>query len=337
MNRAYKPANIFAGGWSAEKAARLNNVQLPEKTRCKGCHKLKALSQYSNKQLIELRQRVAGPQAEKAKAPAAEIITCRNCTSGQVQELTCILCHQTKSLEEFGKTQRKTPDLARCTICVHEQGLEKWPDREWQEEESDEAFSDEDERTGTVTSNPYESSSYQTRTQVSSISSQLKEVNLAAHNTRVPSYPTTKTGPTVTTHSDLLGSYSDAGFSGGKSDEKGKGKAKENDPVGWQDFAKKAQMDKHEEFTGYDSTGGAHRQVRSPSTVATNDSVEVITDTPRGRREFQQAKGKNSRFAKVDRGPDSKIMEERWRAANVKKAFVGRQVTYSDEEDSGYD
>ncbi|KAL8708524.1 MAG: hypothetical protein Q9220_006576 [cf. Caloplaca sp. 1 TL-2023] len=55
-----QPPNVFAGGWSADKAA---------KTRCKVCRKFKTIANYSNKQQIELRQRIAGPNGEKAKSP----------------------------------------------------------------------------------------------------------------------------------------------------------------------------------------------------------------------------------------------------------------------------
>lgn len=71
--------------------------------------------QFSNKQQLDLKQRIAGFQGVRAKLPTAEIITCRTCTSGQTQELTCILCGEAKGLEAFGKTQRKNPDTAVTT------------------------------------------------------------------------------------------------------------------------------------------------------------------------------------------------------------------------------
>lgn len=82
------------------------------RTRCKGCHKLKAVSLYSNKQQLDLKQRIAGHQGDKAKLPTAEVITCRACTSGQTQELSCCICGEAKGLEAFGKNQRKNPDTA---------------------------------------------------------------------------------------------------------------------------------------------------------------------------------------------------------------------------------
>ncbi|KAL8716571.1 MAG: hypothetical protein Q9225_006110 [Loekoesia sp. 1 TL-2023] len=325
-----KPASIFAGGWTPEKAARLNNIKLPDKTRCNGCHKLKALSLFSNKQLIDLRQRIAGRQGEKAKAPTAEIITCRTCTSGQVQELTCFICGETKGLEAFGKTQRKNPDTARCILCVHEQGVQKWADREWNEGEKEGDLSDA-ETSGSAPTNPYASSSHQHDDGLSAVSLALKEVNLAAHN-KVHGHQAAKTGSTVITNSDLLGSYSDVGLTD-ETSGKGKGKAKENTPSNWQDFASKIRGSDVVEFTGYDSKGDAHHQIRSTSTVASDESVVIMTDAPRGRSGVPKAQGGKQQFAKVPRGPSPEMRKDSMVTA-LKSAATGRTVTYSDDEDT---
>ncbi|KAI4177443.1 MAG: hypothetical protein LQ343_000424 [Gyalolechia ehrenbergii] len=328
-----KPANVFSGGWTPEKAAKLLNIQLPDKTRCKGCHKLKALGLYSNKQLTDLRQRIAGPQGEKAKAPTAEIITCRTCTSGQIQELTCFICCEAKGLEAFGKTQRKNPDTARCILCVHEQGIQKWADRDWQDEDSAGEVSDEDGHSRTATTNPYETSSYQRDDAVSAVSSALKEVNLAAHNNAYDNQAS-KTGSTVITQSDLLGSYSEiGGFSGTSGNDKGKGKEKENATPNWQNFAATQRRDEPVEFTGYDAKGGAQRQVRSPSTVASERSVEIVTDRPRGRSGPSQPKGGKHQFARVPRGPSPELRKDSMITA-LKAGATGRTVSYSDDEDT---
>ncbi|KAL8692006.1 MAG: hypothetical protein Q9218_002877 [Villophora microphyllina] len=62
------------------------------RTKCKVCHKIKTISNFSNKQLIDLRHRITGPNGDKARSAVAEIITCRACTGGPVNELTCCIC-----------------------------------------------------------------------------------------------------------------------------------------------------------------------------------------------------------------------------------------------------
>ncbi|KAI4186280.1 MAG: hypothetical protein L6R41_003580 [Letrouitia leprolyta] len=313
-----KPASVFAGGWSADKAAKLANVQLPDKTRCKGCHKLKALGLFSNKQLTDLRQRVAGPHGEKAKAPTAEVITCRTCTSGQIQELTCFICNETKGLEAFGKTQRKDPDRA---------GMQKWADRDWNNEDSAGEASDDDEYSRTITTNPYDTASYQRDDTVSAVSSALKEVNLAAPNNSY-GHKKSQNRSTFVTQSDLFGSYRDAGGPSERaSDIKGKGKERETN---WQSFAATQRPDPVV-FTGYDSKSGAHRQVHSPSVAAREQSVEIVTDKPRGRSNVSKPKGGKHAFAKPPRGPSPEMRKDSV-INSLKNAAVGRTVSYSDDE-----
>ena len=84
------------------------------RTRCKVCHKIKNISNFSNKQLLDLKHRIAGVHGDKAKSPIAEIIACRACTQGSVHEMTCCICNEPKSLDGFSKAQRKDPDNAVC-------------------------------------------------------------------------------------------------------------------------------------------------------------------------------------------------------------------------------
>ncbi|KAL8680166.1 MAG: hypothetical protein Q9186_003633 [Xanthomendoza sp. 1 TL-2023] len=136
-----KPANIFAGGWSEQKA---------QKTRCKACHKIKAMTHFSAKQQLDLKHRIAGPHGEKAASAIAEIITCRACNGGSNYEMTCVICGEPKGLAAFSKAQRKDPDNARCLLCVNEHVTEPWAHVERNEELSDED-SDNDSTTDTYT------------------------------------------------------------------------------------------------------------------------------------------------------------------------------------------
>lgn len=44
--------------------------------------------------------------------------TCRMCTPGQTQEITCCICNETMGLDKFAKNQRDKPERARCIKCV---------------------------------------------------------------------------------------------------------------------------------------------------------------------------------------------------------------------------
>ncbi|KAL8940531.1 MAG: hypothetical protein Q9211_002234 [Gyalolechia sp. 1 TL-2023] len=218
-------------------------------------------------------------------------------------------------------------------LCVHEQGIQKWADKDWQDEDSAGEVSDEDGHSRTATTNPYENSSYQRDDAVSAVSSGLKAVNLAAHNNAY-GHKASKTGSTVITQSDLLGSNSDIGVPNETSgNDKRKGKETETATSNWQNFAGTKRRDEPVEFTGYDSKGGAHRQVRSPSTIASERSVEIVTDRPRGRSGPSQPKGGNSRFAKAPRGPSPALRKDSMITV-LKAGATGRTVSYSDDEDT---
>lgn len=209
--------------------------------------------------------------------------------------------------------------------------MQKWADRDWNNEDSAEEVSDDDDYGRTVTTNPYETSSYQRDDTVSAVSSALKEVNLAAHDSAY-GHKQSKMGSTIITQSDLLGSYHDAGLSSGPaSSEKGKGKESESLTVNWQSFANAQRDNKPVEFTGYDSKGGAHRQLHNPSIAASEQSVEIVTDKPRGRSSVSRPKGGKSAFAKPPRGPSPALRKDSVITA-LKNAATGRTVNYSDDE-----
>ncbi|KAI4114803.1 MAG: hypothetical protein LQ345_004480 [Seirophora villosa] len=317
-----KPANIFAGGWSADKADRFKKIQLPDKSRCKICRKLKPINAYSNKQQLDLKQRIAGPQGERAKLPTAEIITCRPCTGGPVHELTCCICNKTQGLDAFNKTQRKTPDAARCILCVHEMGQEKWAHLEWQGEESEEDDSDEDFDSRSVT-NPYDGASYQGD---GLLSAPLKALSLTSHSNVPGQSAATKS---CASGSDLLQSYDDEELTSANA-AKGKGKETASD---WQKFAGGSRGKAAKEFIGYDNNGRAHPQVRNPSTIASEESVEFVTDGFRGRSGVSQKKGRNSRFARVPRGPSPPLPKGHM-VEKLKATRPGHTVSYSDEDTS---
>ncbi|KAL8969639.1 MAG: hypothetical protein Q9183_001906 [Haloplaca sp. 2 TL-2023] len=333
-----KPASIFAGGWTAAKAAKLEKIELPEKTKCNRCHKVKAMSHFSNKQQLDLKHRIAGTNGEKAKSAIAEIITCRTCTGGPVNELTCCICGEVKGLDGFSKAQRKDPDLARCILCLHEQSEEVWAHSAVGNREPDAGSSDSDDDSDNdygyddTTTNAYSSASYRDNADLHHATSALDAVNLSKHDKTYGASEQPK-GKTVATQSDLLGSYSDDD-STDTAWGKGKGKAKEND---WQSFASKKSRKQNSQFTGFDSQGGAHRQVRAPSTVFSNDSVEITTSVRSG--PSAQVASSRSKFAKIPAVRGKANMQKPDNVTQqMKAAAIGRTVAYhGDEDDSSGD
>ena len=92
-------------------AKQSQSVKIPVSCKCAVCMTVKPTGQFSNKQLDDLRQRLSR-SARKLEPQKEGLITCRACTPGQTEELTCIGCDQTKSLDDFAKTQRRNPDRA---------------------------------------------------------------------------------------------------------------------------------------------------------------------------------------------------------------------------------
>ncbi|KAL8751524.1 MAG: hypothetical protein Q9199_006357 [Rusavskia elegans] len=283
-----KSASIFASGWTPAKAA---------VTRCKVCHKIKAISNYSNKQQLELKQKLAGALGEKAKSPIAEIIVCKQCTPGPISELTCCICNLPKGLESFSKAQRKDPDHARCLLCVNDHVTEPWAHVDHQEGLEEEP-SDEDDSDTRSTTNPYSGASYRPGSEVNSAISGLRAFDLSEHDKWHS--PEKKKGSTVATESDLLGSYSESG--------KGKGKQKEN----------------------------IHKGYGSPSITGSERSVQIITDdyTQKGGFARPQKAG-NTGFANPPPGPPQRRPDDI--IDHLKASATGRVVSYDDETDSDSD
>jgi hypothetical protein len=92
---------------------RLKGVPVPPKIKCGRCHKNFPPTKYSAKQLTNLRYQIHNHGRQTTA------IKCMNCTGQQVVELECTMCHKTKGLEEYAKSQRSKPDTAvSITILV---------------------------------------------------------------------------------------------------------------------------------------------------------------------------------------------------------------------------
>ncbi|KAF1916691.1 Stc1 domain-containing protein [Ampelomyces quisqualis] len=89
----------------------LKGVTIPQKIKCGRCRKNLPHIQYSTKQLTDYRYQVKHNGNREVTKP----INCMKCSGGsQIVELECQICHKTKGLEDFAKSQRKQPDTA-CT------------------------------------------------------------------------------------------------------------------------------------------------------------------------------------------------------------------------------
>ncbi|KAG0128870.1 hypothetical protein HOY82DRAFT_565410 [Tuber indicum] len=97
--------------------------KIPATIICNVCHSKKHQSEYAGRQLSKFtvynKAFVRDPKSVK--------VTCKDCTAQQTTNLTCCVCSETMPLEKFAKSQRKTPDQARCIDCVN-QDLKTEPD-----------------------------------------------------------------------------------------------------------------------------------------------------------------------------------------------------------------
>ncbi len=78
--------------------------------KCTRCHKWKGTTNYSNKQLADLRYKIF--THGHAATEDGSGIKCRVCTGQQIVEMHCYMCNRTKGLDEFAKAQRSDPDHA---------------------------------------------------------------------------------------------------------------------------------------------------------------------------------------------------------------------------------
>ncbi|CEL00604.1 hypothetical protein ASPCAL00202 [Aspergillus calidoustus] len=107
--------NAYSGGFSETIQRQLERVNLPDKIKCKTCHKWRLIASFSKRQLNIVRHAV---HEQGNRALSTGHASCLTCTNGQITELTCIVCEQTKALDGFANNQRKEHENARCLRCV---------------------------------------------------------------------------------------------------------------------------------------------------------------------------------------------------------------------------
>lgn len=74
------------------------------------CKKIRMQSAYSKRQLDVLRNAIVVQGGRALTGPG--LAKCRECVGGQTVELRCVICDETKGLEEFAKNQRHDRDHA---------------------------------------------------------------------------------------------------------------------------------------------------------------------------------------------------------------------------------
>ncbi|RMY90636.1 hypothetical protein D0862_09913 [Hortaea werneckii] len=131
----------------------IQNVALPEKIKCSRCNKLKAPSNYSNKQIDDLKKKIH--QEYGFNATTQGFVPCMTCTGAPRTEMECHYCGITKSLDHFSKQQRKDPDRASCWDCMAERqnqpaGAGGSDDDSPTSEDEDSYGDDSDDEVGTV-------------------------------------------------------------------------------------------------------------------------------------------------------------------------------------------
>ena len=84
--------------------------------KCDRCRKWKGTTNYSKKQLDELRKKLS--KLRSAEIPDAMTANCRACNGGSVVELQCSKCDKVKGLDDFAKAQRSNGDNA-VSIILH--------------------------------------------------------------------------------------------------------------------------------------------------------------------------------------------------------------------------
>ncbi|MDI1492755.1 MAG: hypothetical protein OHK93_004537 [Ramalina farinacea] len=86
--------SIHKGGYNALNAEKLANVELPLKTRCSACERLKAISSFSNKETNKLRSSLATGRIRSIDEAKGMHIKCKECNTGQVTEIEVQKCLQ---------------------------------------------------------------------------------------------------------------------------------------------------------------------------------------------------------------------------------------------------
>ncbi|KAK6359496.1 hypothetical protein TWF696_000651 [Orbilia brochopaga] len=113
--------NLYNQGATKGSNSNAGRISYPDTIVCFVCHREKPQSQYSTRQLTRWKATIYQPYAPGGRVKGDSRTTCKSCTPDQTTELTCIVCGETNGLGHFAKTQRKTPDAARCKVCINRQ------------------------------------------------------------------------------------------------------------------------------------------------------------------------------------------------------------------------
>ncbi|KAL8819389.1 MAG: hypothetical protein Q9191_007746 [Dirinaria sp. TL-2023a] len=223
------------------------------------------------------------------EADRASSIVCRGCTEGQVTELECIECGLVKSLEGFTKAQRRDPDKApqRCYKCVnavaeaHVAGDDAAELRPYDDSDEDDEDDDaEDMDHGSIAETNAHASSF------ASASDDEESQHIDHHFRDLALNEPQRTGRSASgTMNDWAGSANDH-----PAVNAWKEMAAQEDRGGSAGTSRNREK-APTVFTGYDPSGKAHEHIRSPSTVASDDSPPRSTSHVTPRSNFARIKG----------------------------------------------
>lgn len=88
------------------------------RVKCNRCHVVKNVNAFAKNRLPDLQ--AAASRKSGFNARNVGVITCMQCSPQQVTELLCHMCDETKALDKFPKTQRRTPDTAVSLQSKHD-------------------------------------------------------------------------------------------------------------------------------------------------------------------------------------------------------------------------
>jgi len=120
-----------------------SSLTLRHSIKCARCLKFKRTDRphFSNKEKAKLRYAI---HTDGQSVAASTPINCIMCTGEQRTELYCGYCNKVMVLAKFSKVQRKSPDNAKCIICVEEQKAAE-PDYNGAAVNSDDSNGDNDD------------------------------------------------------------------------------------------------------------------------------------------------------------------------------------------------
>ncbi|KAI9718263.1 MAG: hypothetical protein M1812_004253 [Candelaria pacifica] len=319
----------FAGGWSSDKAKRLEAIPLPDKIKCLGCKRIRVQSAYSKKQLRDLRDIIYSEGDIDCTKGA--YIKCRQCTGQQVNEMTCCVCDAVKGLSGFSKAQRRDPDKARCLDCVAVH-IDTDPDYEADSDVSN-PYEDDDHKSGAEDGNDQQSHvNHDT----------VEDDNLEWFDSLSLTQQNLDNGNATASASQWSGNWNNAtsetASQGGVKLERADSEYQHRLSA-WEERSSTRKKENHtagKHFTAYDPEGNAHTRFRAPSTAATSDVLIDLGPSP-GMGRPGPARSDGRKFAKIPalKAPKKRVVYDYPLSSEEEEEAEDEDEDDSDSDDDG--